>query len=919
MKNKPEIDGVEYPTYTGISASDVETNSAGAVIDNNELGSSNSTINYATDPCYDAAGAMGWILCPIIKSIGGALNSIYEWVADSFLTIDSYLVSSNSATHTAWLIFQRIANVILIIFFIVIIFSQLTGWGIDNYGIKKALPKIIAVAIIINISFIAAQLLVDLSNIAGQSLHQLFMNIPIGASNPAIQKAEMLNAGTSSANGIFQVLLGGVTLGIAGVGVTSLVTGISQNGVLSGLIIPILLILIIAIFAILFIFLLLGLRKALIILLITIAPVAIVCYALPNTKKYYSKWWSAFSAMLIMFPVCGFVIGGSTMAAKIILLSSQSDFVTYFVGMMLMIVPYFFIPSLIKGSFKAVGNIGAKVSGIGKGMGSKTRSRVDSLEKNSQGHKRRAERVMDKRNMRMWSTDAKRGAKAESRLQRRYGGDSSQMSARQQRKYGYASMKANEAQRRMNERNMWNSNVFVAGQTAKDSVDNANKIADAEMWNNSDFVSGQNAKASEERANRISEAEMWNDSNFVSGQNAKASEERANRISEAELWNDQGYRDLQSQKRLYAQREKMGEAAAGIFVADQDTFTQHAQARRASSEGKYYEEQIDGQVNTPSELTDIIDRTINDYHAATDDAGREQAQRKLAAALRVAESKKMTDSVHKAFRGANQGVIKDIMSDRSGTVKSALATSQDKVLRAFGKSDASEGYKSFVNGGGLSSYADGKQDEFSSGLDDKALKAIYEASAVTDASGKVTHNPGLSLERLLKIAADGPKDKDSSAMMAEMIQKKMEGMSADEKSNAYEEINLKSLISMSDNVIRSLDSTSVNAITEQLNSPESAKIFAGITDSTLKAMNFHRQPSDQIVRPTGSSKGNGNGNGSGNSNSNGGSSGNSNSSGGSNGGSNGGGNGNSNSNGGGNGNGNGNSNGGGNSGSGGTP
>lgn len=839
--NMPNKDEVELPTYIEISASDVETNSAEAVIDNKELGSSNNIINYATDPCYDAAGAMAWILCPIIKSIGGALNSIYEWVADSFLAIDSYLVSSNSATHTAWLIFQRIANIILIIFFIIIIFSQLTGWGIDNYGIKKALPKIIAVAIIINISFIAAQLLVDLSNIAGQSLHRLFMDIPISVSNPALQKAEELNAGASSANGIFQVLLGGVTLGVAGVGVTSVVTGISQNGVLSGLIIPILLILIIAIFAILFIFLLLGLRKALIILLITIAPVAIVCYALPNTKKYYSKWWSAFSAMLIMFPVCGFVIGGSAMAAKIILLSSQSDFVTYFVGMMLMIVPYFFIPSLIKGSFKAVGNIGAKVSGIGKGLGSKTRSRVDSLEKNSQGHKRRAERAMDKRNMRMWSADAKRGAKAESRLQRKYGGDSSQMSARQQRKYGYASMKANEAQRRMNERNMWNNNVFVAGQTAKDSVDNANKMADAEMWS---------------------------DSNFVSGQNAKASEERANRISEAEMWNDQGYRDLQSQKRQYAQREKMGEAAAGIFVADQDTFDQHAQARRASSEGKYYEEQIAGRVNTPSDLTQTINETIGQYGAATDNEGKEQAQRKLAAALRVAESRKMTDSVHKAFRGADQGIIKEIMSDKSGTVKSALAASQDKVLRAFGKSDVPE-YESFVNGGGLSSYADNKGREFSSGLDDKALEAIYEASVVRDADNKVIerNDPGLSLEQLLRIAADGPKDSVSSDRMAEMINTKMDVMGqagqANDIAEAYKKVNLKSLVSMPDNVIRSLDSASVSAITEQLNSPDSAKIFAEIDESTLAAINHHR-PGNEIKRPTGGSKGGSNGNGSGN-------------------------------------------------------
>ena len=67
------------------------------------------------------------------------------------------------------------ANIIFIIGFLIIVFSQLTSFGVSNYGIKRLLPKIIIAAILVNVSFYICAIAVDLSNILGNSLRGILM------------------------------------------------------------------------------------------------------------------------------------------------------------------------------------------------------------------------------------------------------------------------------------------------------------------------------------------------------------------------------------------------------------------------------------------------------------------------------------------------------------------------------------------------------------------------------------------------------------------------------------------------------------------------------------------------------------------------------------------------------------------------
>lgn len=326
------------------------------------------------DVCYSTAGPLGWLACPVLKAVANNAVAVYSWVADEFLNIDANFFDTSKETYKAWQTIVGIANIIMVIFFLVIIFSQLTGVGIDNYGIKKSLPKIITAAILINISFIICQLMVEISNILGDALNSMFTNwasnisLPMGLSNVSNTSAGLFTALTEIITGgilgigVSSALGAGLTI----VGADSIGLGIAQ--VSSSIIIPALCAVIAAIIAVFFFFVMLGMRKACVIILVVISPLAFVCYMLPNTKSLFTKWWKGLKGLLLLYPICGLMIGGGYFVSRLILSTSQNYFVC-FTAMMLMVVPFFFIPKLLTSSFSALSNVGAMVSGFGKNFG----------------------------------------------------------------------------------------------------------------------------------------------------------------------------------------------------------------------------------------------------------------------------------------------------------------------------------------------------------------------------------------------------------------------------------------------------------------------------------------------------------------------------------------------------------------------
>ena len=287
--------------------------------------------------------SIGWIVCPVMTFLADINDKAYGFIAENFLSMDATKYFSDSNTKVAWEVFRNYSNVIFIIMFLIIVYSQVTSAGISNYGIKKMLPRLLIVAILVNISYYICVLAVDVSNILGYGVQEMFAAIIPEASS----------GGTGGVIKGFDgspLLWGGIIAGaIAG---TAMTIGLAVS-------VPVLLSALVALAMILLI--LVG-RKAIIILLVVISPLAFAASLLPNTESLYKKWWKMFSSLLLLFPVIAAVFGGSRLAASI-LASIDGNLETQVAALAASVIPFFVVPSLLKGALAATGSLGAKLQG----------------------------------------------------------------------------------------------------------------------------------------------------------------------------------------------------------------------------------------------------------------------------------------------------------------------------------------------------------------------------------------------------------------------------------------------------------------------------------------------------------------------------------------------------------------------------
>lgn len=328
--------------------------------------------------CYTHAGALGWILCPIVESGSQFVSDVYDKFIEPQLVLDSALFTTyeqggtqgGQETYEAWQTFRNLANIAFVAVFLFVIFSQLTGFGIDNYGIKKILPKLIVAAIIINASYFICQIAIDAANIVGYGIKNI-----------------MGTVGQVPANSEFAIHDGGHTLASIGsnLGIVALITALAAPAVLGqgvGILVSVFAALIGVVVAILTLFVVLAARKALSLVLVIISPLAFLCYMLPNTKKLFNRWLDALKGTLLAFPICAaMVFGGQAVSRIVMLASSEVEGTPFFMTLIAAataVAPIFLIPSVLRKSMGAVSAVIDKAShGVnrfakGRWQGSKT-------------------------------------------------------------------------------------------------------------------------------------------------------------------------------------------------------------------------------------------------------------------------------------------------------------------------------------------------------------------------------------------------------------------------------------------------------------------------------------------------------------------------------------------------------------------
>lgn len=307
---------------------------------------------------------IGWLVCPISVYLASGMDFVFHVLANMITVQPSVLGDPNNSMYIAWNVMRNIANVAFVIVFLIIIYSQLTNYGVSNYGLKKLVPRLIIAAILVNVSFIIAAVAIDVSNVLGYSIQSMLSEI-------AKSVFHVTNDSFSGVNGNPWTAVTSVAL--AGGGYIGATYFASAGGVY--LLLPILLGVLLTI---IFVVIVLAARQAIIVILVIIAPLAFVANLLPNTEKWFDKWKDLFFTMLIFFPAFSLVFGGSQLAGQLIIQNAGDNFVMVIFGLAVQIAPLVITPLLLKLSGSLLGKIAQIANNPSKGLLDRSRSWANS-------------------------------------------------------------------------------------------------------------------------------------------------------------------------------------------------------------------------------------------------------------------------------------------------------------------------------------------------------------------------------------------------------------------------------------------------------------------------------------------------------------------------------------------------------------
>lgn len=306
---------------------------------------------------------VGWIICPIVTFMSNVTDGAYTMAKKLLVFQVTEPWSTDPAKnpiYALWSTIRNVANLLFVIAFFIVIFSQATNFGISAYGIRKMLPRIIVAAILVNLSYYACIFAIDISNIIGGSLDGMIKSLPAGA------------APANTEGNTWASLSSNVLIGSASIGLTAVLAIFATGTVFAFLAFSIL-----AIMTAVAIFLA---RHVLLIMLIILSPLAFAAYILPNTENLFDKWRKAFIAMLVMYPLVAVLFAGSQVASQVMRMTADQTggdlaWLYKLFSLAVLAIPLFGIPWIVKFSGGFIGRIAGMVNDRSKGFVDRARNR----------------------------------------------------------------------------------------------------------------------------------------------------------------------------------------------------------------------------------------------------------------------------------------------------------------------------------------------------------------------------------------------------------------------------------------------------------------------------------------------------------------------------------------------------------------
>ncbi len=263
--------------------------------------------------CESKGGALGWITCPTIKIMGNALDWVDGQMTE-LLRLERSRYDSPELRESSK-VFRNFAFSLLIPIMLVMVIATALGFDfVSAYTVKTALPRMVIAVIFIALSFDLLVFVIGFVQVVGDGVQNIILG-PFSYFTQGGVEQQM----TSTTKLSDLVGSGGQTaatdIGIGGVLVGSAIAGLAGASV-TGAIFAILGFVATAFVTMLGVFVLLLFRQTMIVLLLLIAPVAILPWIFPGRDKLYSLWSKTFWLMIWFYPIIMLAVGvGKAMSA----------------------------------------------------------------------------------------------------------------------------------------------------------------------------------------------------------------------------------------------------------------------------------------------------------------------------------------------------------------------------------------------------------------------------------------------------------------------------------------------------------------------------------------------------------------------------------------------------------------------------
>src|SRR5581483_9763634 len=281
-----------------------------------------------------------WIECPVISTLQGFASAINGFIGQQLSVPNG--IFFNDGTQKVFNIFRNIGVAMLVLAGLIMVVSQAADLELfAAHTVRKALPRLIIVAILISISWPLLQFIIGFFNDIGFWTGKIILSI-----------TSYTNVGGGDAGTIMSNIADGLILGLVAAGGIVL---LGAGGIIS-LLVSFILFTIIGVFV-------LMIREIIILLCILITPLALASFVLPGTEKIGKFWQDTLITTLVMFPLIEGFLAAGTALASIILSVKSGDYGYHILAMLVFLAPYMALPF----AFKLAGGLVGRVVDFAQG------------------------------------------------------------------------------------------------------------------------------------------------------------------------------------------------------------------------------------------------------------------------------------------------------------------------------------------------------------------------------------------------------------------------------------------------------------------------------------------------------------------------------------------------------------------------